>query len=139
MRYMHLLPRITPIILALSVLAIIGCSGDDAVAPEPVIIRGTGAKASPFRPDFLDEERPRRSMGPAVERLVRAVASGAVEVPCSGHDYRQALEIAIAIKLSVRDDHRRVQLPLTDRSHRIYPHPYRMPRKEVITRRLRLG
>ena len=41
MRYIHLLPRITPIILALSVLAIIGCSGDDAVAPEPVIIRET--------------------------------------------------------------------------------------------------
>jgi ABC-type transport system substrate-binding protein len=38
MRYLHLLPRITPIILALSVLAVIGCSGDDAVAPEPVII-----------------------------------------------------------------------------------------------------
>jgi len=41
MRYLHLMPRITPIILALSVLAIIGCSGDDAVAPEPIIIRET--------------------------------------------------------------------------------------------------
>jgi len=100
--------------------------------PEPVIIQGTGSKAAPVRPDFLDEERPRRSMRPAVERLVRAVEIGAVDVPCSGHDYRQALEIAIGIKLSAHSDHERVNLPLASRSHRIYPHPYRMRGGDVV-------
>ena len=40
--------------------------------------------------------------------------------------YRQALEIAIALKLSAQRDHQRVHLPLADRSHQIYPHPYRL-------------
>ena len=45
--------------------------------------------------------------------------------PCSGHDYRQVLEVAAAIKLSAREGHRRVALPLTDRSVTVMPMPYR--------------
>ena len=93
--------------------------------PESVFIAGTGAEATPVRPDFLDEERLRWSMIPVIQRLLDALDTGAGEVPCSGHDYRQALEIAIAFKLSAARGHERVHLPLADRSHRILPHPYR--------------
>jgi hypothetical protein len=48
------------------------------------------------------------------------------EAVCSGHDYRQALEIAIALKQSAQQDHRRISVPLEDRSLRILPHPYRL-------------
>jgi predicted dehydrogenase len=94
--------------------------------PEPIFIQGTGPESTPVRPDFLDEPRPGRSMKPAIERLIEAVETHASEVVCSGHDYRQALEIAIAFKLSAAQDHKRIELPLEDRSQRIYPHPYRM-------------
>ena len=101
--------------------------------PEPVIVRGTGAAATPIRPDFLEEERPqRRSMGAALERLIKALDEGAHEVPCSGHDYRQALEIAIGFKLSAASDHARVTFPLADRSLRIIPHPYRLRGGDVV-------
>ena len=65
--------------------------------PEPVFLLGTGAATSPVRPDFLEQEASQWSMGPALQRLLDAVDTGASEVPCSGHDYRQALEIAIAL------------------------------------------
>jgi len=94
--------------------------------PEPVLIEGIGPESTPVRPEFLEEPRSSRSMTPMIERLMRAVDTGANEVPCSGHDYRQALEIAIAFKLSAAQNHKRIELPLEDRSHRIYPHPYRM-------------
>jgi predicted dehydrogenase len=89
-----------------------------------VYIVGTGAGATPVWPDFVQGER-RRSMASRLQCLLEAVDSGATEVPCSGHDYRQALEIAIAIKLSAAAGNQRVTLPLADRSHRILPHPYR--------------
>ena len=44
----------------------------------------------------------------------------------SGHRYHQALEIAIALKQSAESGHRRIALPLGDRSLRIVPHPYRL-------------
>ena len=44
----------------------------------------------------------------------------------SGHGYRQALEIAIALKQSAENGHRRTALPLEDRSLRVVPHPYRL-------------
>ena len=34
--------------------------------------------------------------------------------------------IAIALNLSARSDHQRIELPLEDRSVRIFPHPYRL-------------
>jgi predicted dehydrogenase len=89
-----------------------------------VYIVGTGAAASPVWPDFVQAER-RMSMGPMLQRLLDAVDSGALEVPCSGDDYRQALEIAVAFKLSASNGNQQVRLPLTDRSHKILPHPYR--------------
>ena len=92
--------------------------------PRPVFIVGTGARATPVFPDFLNEE-PGEGMQLRVQSLLDAVESGASESVCSGHDYRQALEIAIAFKLSAADGNRRIGLPLADRSHRIYPHPYR--------------
>ena len=56
---------------------------------------------------------------------MRAVDTGEDAV-CSGHDYRQALEIAIALKQSAHHGHGRISLPLEDRSLKIYPHPYRL-------------
>jgi len=43
----------------------------------------------------------------------------------SGHDLRQALEVAIAAKLSAQLGNVPVQLPLKDRSLSLYPRPYR--------------
>jgi predicted dehydrogenase len=90
-----------------------------------VYLVGTGAGTSPVFPEFTRQEGRRWSMGPMLQRLLDAVDSGALEVPCSGHDYRQALEIAIAFKLSAANDNQRVALPLEDRSQKILPHPYR--------------
>lgn len=98
-----------------------------ASPPQPVLIKGKAPASTPVKPAMFDT--PQTSGGtfrPVVERLLRAFDRGDTEVPCSGHDYRQALEIAIALKLSARQDHRRVHLPLEDRSLRIYPHPYRL-------------
>ena len=43
----------------------------------------------------------------------------------SGHDLRQALEVAIACKVSARLGNLPVKLPLEDRSLTLYPRPYR--------------
>lgn len=47
------------------------------------------------------------------------------ELWISGHDLRQALEIAIACKLSAQLGNRSIKLPLEDRSLTLYPRPYR--------------
>ncbi len=47
------------------------------------------------------------------------------ELWISGHDLRQALEVAIASKLSARLGSVPVKLPLEDRSLSLYPQPYR--------------
>ena len=94
------------------------------MAQGPVIIEGNGPQATPMRPDFLDEPVPDHWIDPVVDRLIRAVDTG--ELLCTGHDYRQVLEIAIALTMSAHSDHARVALPLEERSHRIYPAPYRM-------------
>lgn len=104
----------------------VSCEGGQVwvTRSEPVIIHGTGAEASPIRPPFLDDPTPGHWIEPVVDRLV--VASETGELLCTGHDYRQVLEIAIALTLSAHEGNRRVQLPLEDRSARIYPCPYRM-------------
>ncbi len=102
-----------------------------AQSPQPVLIQGTGPTATPVYPDFLEQERPMRSMGQRVADLVHALDEDLSEIPCSGHDYRQALEIALALKLSASQGHRRVHLPLQDRQRRIYPHPYRLQGGDV--------
>ena len=91
--------------------------------PRSVHIQGTGAEAVPVHPDFLDDDEG-NVFTDVVERLMRAFDSGK-EAQCSGHDYRQALEIAVALKLSAERNHERIHLPLEDRSLRILPHPYR--------------
>ena len=92
--------------------------------PEPIFIVGTGPRATPVFPDFL-HEKSGEFMQLRLQSLLDAVDSGASEVVCSGHQYRQSLELAIAFKLSAAADHRRISLPLADRTHKIYPHPYR--------------
>jgi len=93
--------------------------------PRPVLIRGHGAHSAPVYPDFLSAPQPADFFRPVIERLMRARDTGG-EAQCSGHDYRQALEIAIALKYSAQRGHQRVHLPLADRSQVIYPHPYRL-------------
>ena len=92
--------------------------------PDPVIVHGTGPEATPIRPDFLDNPVPDHWIEPVVDRLIQAVDTG--HLLCTGHDYRQVLEIAIALTLSAHNNHERVYLPLEDRSHKLYPHPYRL-------------
>ena len=98
--------------------------------PRSVLIQGQGAASTPVYPEFLDAPVP-DFFTSVVERLMRAVDSGGA-VPCSGHDYRQALEIAIALKLSAQQGHQRVYLPLKDRSHRVYPRAYRLLGGDVV-------
>lgn len=90
---------------------------------------GTGATAGLVFPDLL-REQPRDAFQGLVDSLVGLHDHGG-EAPCSGHDYRQALEIAIAFKLSAADGHRRVMLPLADRSLVLNPVPYRMEGGDV--------
>ena len=111
-------------------LALFGDEGTAYLAGEAgtVLMQGSGAGARPVRPDFLKDpvadDNPVGSMMQVIGGLMDAVRAGRPAL-CSGHDYRQALEVAIALKLSARDDHRRVSLPLADRSSRIVPMPYR--------------
>ena len=100
--------------------------------PRPVLVRGRGAASTPVFPEFLGES-PRSRFAffdKTIEGLIGAFDTGE-EPPSSGHDYHQSLEIAIALKLSARDGHRRVSLPLEDRSLRLYPHPYRLTGGDV--------
>lgn len=107
-------------------VAVTGSNGQVFLqGPQNVFLVGVGAAVGPVWPDFTQAEPRHWNMGPMLQRLLDAVDSGAVEVPCSGHDYRQALEIAIAFKLSAASGGERVTLPLADRSHKILPHPYR--------------
>ena len=94
--------------------------------PYPILLHGDGSSATPIYPDFLKEELPGRFMAPRLQGLLDAFDRGDGEVKCSGYDYRQALEIAIAVKLSAANGNERVTLPLSERAHKIYPHPYRM-------------
>lgn len=61
--------------------------------------------------------------------MLRAADRRDGTIECSGHDYRQALEIAIALKLSASRGGARVQLPLAGEERergKIYPHPNRL-------------
>jgi predicted dehydrogenase len=99
--------------------------------PRSVLIQGTGPTSTPVYPSFFDNPLPEDWFTPVVERLMHAVESGQ-QAQCSGHDYRQALEIAAALMWSARHDHRRVRLPLEDRSLRVYPRPYRLVGGDAI-------
>jgi predicted dehydrogenase len=60
----------------------------------------------------------------SIHSFIDAVNTGS-KLWISGHDLRQALEIAIACKRSAQLGNRPVQLPLKDRSLTLYPRPYR--------------
>ncbi|MBI2503217.1 MAG: Gfo/Idh/MocA family oxidoreductase [Candidatus Latescibacteria bacterium] len=93
--------------------------------PRPVLVQGKGTSSTPVFPDFLDEPPPQDFFIPLIEDLMRAFDTGE-DSRCSGHDYRQVLEIAIALKQSAYRKHQRIALPLADRSLRLFPHPYRL-------------
>lgn len=93
--------------------------------PKPVLFRGRGAAMSPVFPRYLQKPLSPSHFSLVVQRLLTAFDTGQ-EAQCSGHDYRQALEVAIAMKLSARRGHKRITLPLEDRSLRILAAPYRM-------------
>jgi len=112
------------------VVSVAGDEGQVWVShPECVLIQGAGARSTPVRPDFMEQSDPatwhEHWFDPVIERLVTAVDTGQ-EAQCSGHDYRQALEIAIALVLSAQRGGERVNLPLTDREHGIVPRPFRL-------------
>jgi len=94
-------------------------------SPRPVFIQGRDAESTPVFPEFLETPPPDDFFTPRIERLLRAFDTGREELD-SGRGYHQALEIAMALKLSARRDHQRVSLPLADRSLRIFPHAYRL-------------
>jgi len=94
-------------------------------APRPVFIQGRGAESTPIFPAFLQNPPPADYFTLRIELLLRAFDTGREEFD-SGHGYRQALEIAMVLKLSAQRDHQRISLPLEDRSSRIFPHPYRL-------------
>ena len=63
-------------------------------------------------------------LGGSIRSFLAAVETGS-ELWISGHDLRQALEVAIAAKLSSDLGSVPVKLPLEDRSLRLYPSRYR--------------
>ena len=100
--------------------------------PRPVIVRNFGTRSSPVYPDFFTAPgSPKTFFVPAIERLIRAFDTNG-EIQCSGHDYRQVLEIAVAMKKSARENHRRIRLPLQDRTLKITPTPYRLKGGDVL-------
>ncbi|MBV7332143.1 Gfo/Idh/MocA family oxidoreductase [Chloroflexi bacterium TSY] len=100
---------------------------------KPILIQGNGARSFPVFPKFLNPPPPilRFSFAPVIEPLMRAHDTGKPVWP-SGHDFRQALEIAIALKQSAHRNHERVHLPLEDRTLKLYPHPYRLKGGDVF-------
>lgn len=108
-------------------LSVTGTHGQLWLGKPPVLIQGVGATAGPVYPAFLStpEFDGIDMFDPTIKRLVYAHRTG-TEPISSGHDYRQALELAIALKLSAMEGHRRVELPLANRSLRAFPHLYRL-------------
>jgi predicted dehydrogenase len=98
-------------------------------SPRPVLIQGKGAAATPVYPDFLDEPNP-NAFDYMIEGLIRAHETGA-EPLSSGDDFRHSLEVAMALVRSACNGHQRIALPFTDRSLKLYPHPYRFKGGDV--------
>jgi len=72
-------------------------------------------------------------MGSSIRSFLNAVETGS-EMAISGHDLRQALEVAIAAKQSALLGNVPVKLPLEDRSLTLYPSPYRWVGGDVTGR-----
>ena len=60
----------------------------------------------------------------SIRSFIRAIETGS-EPWITGHDLRQALEAAIASKLSAQLGSVPIKLPLENRSHSLLPRPYR--------------
>ena len=104
----------------------------------PQIFRGTDEKGArrqidPHFPPFPWNDVLKKTPGlqdsddylvSSIRSFIDAVATGS-KLWISGHDLRQALEIAIASKLSAQLGNQPVRLPLQDRSLALYPKPYR--------------
>ena len=114
-------------------LNICGEDGQVWLTPrQPVLIQGQGLKATPVFPQFLNFHGPDRWTC-VINDLIKAYDRG-TEPFCKGHYYRKALEVAIALKLSDARHHQRVDLPLQDRSGKIYPEPIRLEGRDVVGR-----
>lgn len=92
---------------------------------KPVIVEGHGPLATLIYPKFVFGGPEEILVEPAVRRLVEAFRTGN-PVVCTGDEFRVALEIAIAMKQSAHDGHRRVELPLADRTARLFPNHHRL-------------
>ena len=124
-----------------SCIGVSGTQGQAWIArPCPVLLDriNDGGDFYPVFPPFLRkrEERGPDTMTRAVNTFVNLYGQYAETEQstgengrlayCSGHDYRQALEIAIALKISARSNHQRVELPLKERRQILNPVPYRL-------------
>ncbi len=93
-----------------------------------ILVQGIGIDALPVTLELTTPVEQHRKDGTfigRIESLMQSYDTGN-DPPASGHDYRQVLEIAIGLKLSARDGHRRVHLPLADRNHVLRPRPWRL-------------
>jgi predicted dehydrogenase len=93
----------------------------------PEIYRGYDAQGNRRRIDPAYPPYPWHEFGyltGSIRSFLAAVEKGS-EPWVSGHDLRQALEVAIAARLSARRGSAPVRLPLEDRSLSLYPVPYR--------------
>jgi predicted dehydrogenase len=93
-----------------------------------ILVRGTGVDALPITPEFMTpipEGKSNKFFKGRIESLMRSCETGC-DPPASGDDYRRVLEIAVALKLSAREGHRRIHLPLADRNHVLRPRPWRL-------------
>ena len=66
-----------------------------------------------------------------IRSLINTIETGS-KLAISGHDLRQALEVAIAMKLSAQLGNAPVKLPLSDRSHTMIPASGRWLGKDLI-------
>jgi len=93
----------------------------------PEVYKGYDEKGARVRidPGYASYEWSRfHYMGSSIRSFLNAIETGS-ELAISGHDLRQALEVAIAAKHSALLGNVPVRLPLEDRSLTLYPSPYR--------------
>jgi predicted dehydrogenase len=84
-----------------------------------------GGNRRPLDPKYAPYEWSEFSYLTGSIRSFLAALKGKGQLWISGHDLRQALEVAIACRHSARLGNRPVRLPLEDRSLSLYPSPYR--------------
>ena len=94
---------------------------------DPQIYKGLDKNGDRIKHEFRYREhgwrKPVHLVG-AIRSFLAAVSNGG-ELWISGHDLRQALEVAIASQVSAKRGSVPMKLPLEDRSLTLYPRPYR--------------